>query len=435
MTSTLSRRDLFCRFGKVAMLAPICALTLFETGCGGATSSPVGPPAPETDEALLDEIQRAAFSFFFNEASAATGLVKDRAHADGGDSYTVSSIAATGFGLTALCIGDQRGYADSASIATRVKMTLTFLLNQMPHENGFFYHFVDMNSGARALTSEVSSIDSAILMCGILTCRQHFADPAIADLATQLYERVDWAWMLDGGATLSLGWTPESGFLAGRWDTYNELMMLYLLAMGSPTHPIPAASWQAWTRPMVEFQGLSYIAGASPLFIHQYSHAWFDFRNESDAFANYFENSIVATQAHKEFCVSLAGQFADYTDNFWGITSSDSINGYVAWGGPPGEGPIDGTVVPCAVAGSLPFVSAACLAVLHNMRSNFPLAWKTYGFVDAFNPLSGWYDVDVVGIDVGISMLMAENQRTGFVWQTFMKNAEVNQAMVLAGFH
>lgn len=433
VTFNFSRRDLFRRFGKIALLAPIC-LTLLETGCGSATGSPGGGNPPQTDEQLLDEIQRAAFSFFFSEASAITGLVKDRAHADGGDSYTVSSIAATGFGLAALCIGDQRGYADSASIASRVKANLSFLLNQMPHQNGFFYHFVDMNTGARAFNSEVSSIDSAILMCGILTCRQHFTDPALVDLATQLYERVDWAWMLNGGATLSMGWTPESGFLAGRWDTYNESMMLYLLAMGSPTHPIPAASWQAWTRPMVQFQGLSYIAGASPLFIHQYSHAWFDFRNKADAYANYFQNSITATQAHKKFCVSLAGLFADYTDTLWGITSSDSVNGYVGWGGPPAEGPIDGTVVPCAALGSLPFASTDCFAVLHNIRNNFPLAWKRYGLVDVFNPLSGWYDIDVVGINIGISMLMAENQRSGFVWETFMKNPEANHAMVLAGF-
>jgi hypothetical protein len=434
MNSELTRREVLRRFGHAALLAPLCTLPILEAGCGSANHTTTPPPTND-DQQLLDEIEQAAFAFFFNEASPATGLVKDRAYAAGGDTYTVSSIAATGFGLTALCIGDSRGYATTSSIAARVKTTLSFLLNQIPQQNGFFFHFVDIATGARAFNSEISSIDSAILLCGVLTCRQHFIDATIIDLATQLYQRVDWAWMLNGGPAFSQGWTPEGGFLTTRWDSYNELMMLYLLAIGSPTHPIPASSWQAWSRPVVQFQGLTYIAGASPLFIHQYSHAWFDFRQRSDAFTNYFQNSVIATQAHKQFCISLAPQFDDYSANLWGITSSDSINGYVAWGGPPAEGPIDGTVVPCAAAGSMPFTSTDSLAVLHNIRLKFPQAWQHYGFVDAFNPLTGWYDTDVVGINLGITLLMAENHRSSFVWQTFMRNPEAQGAMTLAGFH
>jgi hypothetical protein len=411
------------------------------SSCGGSGSggSPPPPPPsgdgyPGTDDQLLEEIEHAAFLFFWEQADPTTGQIKDRALAVGNDSRTVSSIAATGFGLTTLCIADQRGYLPTSQIAARVNATLNFLLNTMPHVNGFFYHFVDTISGARAFNSEVSSIDTAILLCGVLNCRAHFSDPGITSLATQIYERVNWPWMLNGGATFSQGWTPESGFLPTRWDTYSELMMLYLLAMGSPTNPIPPSSWQAWTRPSLTYQGLTYITTTAPLFIHQYSQAWFDFRNKRDAFANYFQNSVTATQAHYLFCLSLAAQFSDYSDDLWGITSSDSRNGYVAWGGPPAIGPIDGTIVPCATGGSLPFYFSPCIHVLRWIRGHYPAAWQRYGFVDAFNPLTGWYDADVIGIDLGIMALMAENLRTGFVWQTFMQNPEVRNAMTLAGF-
>jgi len=181
---------------------------------------------------------------------------------------------------------------------------------------------------------------------------------------------------------------------------------------------------------------LTYITGNAPLFIHQYSHAWIDFRNKQDAYANYFQNSITATQAHKLFCLSLASQFPDYTNNFWGISSSDSVNGYVAWGGPPEMGPIDGSIVPSASAGSVPFLPTDTLAVLRNLYTKYAVnAWTQYGFIDAFNSLTGWIDADVLGIDLGITMLMAENYRTQFVWNTFMQNTEITNAMSQVGFH
>ena len=385
----------------------------------------------------MEDIEKAGFLFFWEQADPTTGQVKDRALAAGNDSRTISSVAATGFGLTALCIGDQRGYQPTANIAARVQATLSFLLNQMQPGgmNGFFYHFVDMTTGARAFNSEVSSIDTAILLCGALMCRQHFSqDPQIPGLATQIYNKVNFAWMLDGGTTLSMGWTPEKGFITARWDTYNELMMLYLLGMASPTFPIPASSWWAWTRPSFTYQGFTYISSGAPLFTHQYSHAWFDFRNKKDAFANYFQNSINATMAHRLFCISLAGQFSDYSSDLWGITASDSAKGYVAWGGPPALGPIDGSIVPCATAGSLPFDFSAAIHVLRWIRGHYAQAWQRYGYVDAFNPLTAWYDPDVIGIDLGISTLMAENQRTQFVWNTFMKDPAAQNGMSLAGF-
>jgi hypothetical protein len=439
-TTPLSRREWLARLGRTILVSPLMNMAwlnmaMISTSCGGSGTSNSGTPPP-TDDKFLDEIERAIFLYFWEQSSSTTGQVKDRAFASGNDSRTVSSIAATGFGLTALCIADQRGYMADASIVARVQATLSFLLNQMPNQNGIFYHFVDMNTGQRVNNSEVSSIDTAILLCGVLTCRQHFQDQQIIDLATQIYQRVNWPWMLNGGSTFSMGWTPESGFLTARWDTYSELMMLYLLAIGATVNPIPASAWQAFARPSLTYQGLTYITNTSaPLFIHQYSHAWFDFRNKQDAYANYFNNSTTATQAHKLFCSSLAGQFSDYSNKLWGITASDSVNGYVAWGGPPAMGPIDGSIVPCAAGGSIPFLSSDCIAVLRNIQSAFPKAWQRYSFVDAFNPLSGWYDTDVIGIDLGIMMLMAENQRTGFVWNTFMKNPEVVAAMTAVGFH
>jgi len=388
-----------------------------------------------THEQLLDDIQRATFDFFWNEASPTTGQVKDRALANGNDLRKMSSVAATGFGLTGLCIADHRGYGKSAEIRERVRKTLRFVVNQMPHEHGFFYHFIDMETGKRWEKCEVSSIDSSLLLCGVLTARQYFADQEIQDSATKIYERVDWPWMLNGESTFSMGWTPESGFLKARWEHYCELMMIYLLAIGSPAHPVSPGTWNAWTRPKITYQGIDYISGNDPLFTHQYSQAWYDFRNKRDAYANYFENSVKATKAHKLFCLSLHDKFPGYGEDLWGISASDYVGGYTAWGGPPSQGPIDGSIVPCATGGSLPFLFDDCIRVLRTIRGHYgQKAWTRYGFVDAFNPLTGWYDSDVLGIDLGITMLMAENYRTGFVWETFMKNAEARSAMQKAGF-
>lgn len=407
--------------------------------CGGdrpqTVSSPGGAPYQGTDEQLLDEIQRASFDFFWQQTNPDTGQVKDRALLNGNDARTMSSIAATGFGLTALCIGDTRGYGKKEEIAGRVRTTLQFVWEKLPQVHGFFYHFVDMNTGERWAKNELSSIDTALLLCGILTARQYFSDTEIQDLATKIYQRVDWPWMLNGGPTFSMGWHPESGFLQARWEHYCELMMIYLLAIGSPTHPVPPDTWKAWTRPTITYQGITYISGNDPIFTHQYSQAWFDFRGKRDAYTNYFQNSVLATKAHKLFCLSLQPKFPDYSEDLWGISASDYAKGYTAWGGPPPQGPIDGSIVPCATGGSLPFLFADCIRVLRNIRGAYaPKAWGRYSFVDAFNPLTGWYDPDVLGIDLGITMVMAENARTGFVWQTFMKNAEAVSAMQKAGF-
>jgi len=432
---SLSRREVIKICGIGLLARPLVTLA----GCGKQTRraflEPKGAPYEGTDAQLLDEIQRATFQFFWDEASQKTGQVRDRALANGNDSRMMSSIAATGFGLTSLCIGDQRGYGKSPEILERVQKTLRFLANDLPNEHGFFFHFIHMETGERWEKCELSSIDSSLLLCGVLTARQYFADQEIKDLATKIYERIDWPWMLDGASTVSMGWTPESGFLKARWEHYCELMMIYLLAVGSPTHPIPAGSWDAWTRPRIQYQGIDYISGNDPIFTHQYSQAWFDFRKKRDAYADYFENSVKATTAHKLFCMSLGDKFPDDSENLWGLSASEYVNGYTAWGGPPPQGPIDGSIVPCATGGSLPFLFDDCMRVLRNLRGHYrEKAWVKYSFVDAFNPLTGWYDPDVLGIDLGITMLMAENHRTGLIWNTFMKNPEAQSAMQKVGF-
>jgi hypothetical protein len=391
----------------------------------------------DEDLAFLDDLQHSACLFFAEQADPVTGQVLDRANNKNTtgalDSHFVSSIAATGFGLTALCIADRRGYFQTARIKKQVLATLEFHLHGMPNERGFFSHFNDVKTGKALINSEVSPIDTSIFLCGALTARAYFNDHAITDLATQLYNRVDWPWMLNGGKTFSMGWRPETGFISTRWDHYSELMMLYLLAIGSPTHPVSPDSWAAFTRPPMTFGPYNYISGRDPLFVHQFSHAWFDFARQRDAYADYFANSITATLAHKAFCLGLK---RGYNDDYWGVSASDWEHGYSAWGGPPLMGPVDGSVVPSAAAGSLPFLPRDCVRVLRALRENFGKdAWGRYGFCDAFHPDLHWFDPDVLGIDLGIGLLMAENLRTAFVWETFMQNPEPLAAMKACSFH
>ena len=400
-----------------------------------ATTSTEPVLSPEDDQ-FLNDVEAASFLFFWEQGNSKTGMVKDRTNVHAERPHDAASIAATGFGLTALCIGAQRGFVSSDNALERVFATLRFLWRKLPNHRGFFYHFANPESGERMFDSEVSSIDTAILLCGILTCKQHFRHPAVAELANLIFNRVDWTWLSEDTTLLTHGWTPELGFLPSRWDYYSELMMMYLLGMGSSAHPLKENTWTAWKRLTFEYDGMRYIGSFAPLFIHQYSQAWFDFRGKRDKYADYFQNSVTATEVHRRFCLELGKQFPDYSEELWGITVSDSQqHGYVVWGGPPATGPIDGTVVPSAAGGSLPFLPAETLRVLKTMRSKYPSSWTKYGFVNAFNPLTNWYDTDVIGIDTGILLVMAENLRTGFVWQTFMKNAEAQRGMDRAGFH
>jgi hypothetical protein len=319
-----------------------------------------------------------------------------------------------------------------------VLATLRFFATRATHVHGWFYHWMDARTGARRWNSEVSSIDTALLLAGVLTARQKFRDDAeVVRLANGIYERVDFPWMLNRHPTLlSHGWRPETGFIKYRWDAYSEHLILYLLATGSPTHPITPRSWLAWRRERITYAGYTYITGG-PLFIHQYSHAWVDFRGRRESqypFTDYFANSVAATRAHRAFCLALSAEFPGYTENVWGITASDSAKGYLAWGGPPRDAAIDGTVVPCAAGGSLMLTPDIALPALRTIHDKYGASiYGIYGFADAFNPNNGWVNPDVIGINLGIMLISAENLRTGHVWRWFMRNSEITEALARVG--
>ncbi len=395
----------------------------------------------QSDKAFLEDLERRAFLYFWEQSDAETGLTLDRARTDGTPhppshpSYNIASIGAEGFGLSGLCIAAENNWVTPAEAKQRARISLDFLLNRALHKNGWFYHWMDKTTGERRWRSEISSIDTTLLLGGILTLRQCFADDKeIVNLATQIYERVDFPWMLAGSKNLfSHGWKPETGFLTARWKDYSEQMLLYILAIGSPTHPVSPDVWYAWQREWRTFYGYRYLAAVAPLFIHQFSHTWIDFRAKRERrfpHTDYFENSVKATKAQKAFFQTLSKEFPGYSENVWGLTASDSQRGYIAWGAPPREPAIDGTVVPCAAGGSLMFVPEITLPALQEMKNRFgKTIYGRYGFADAFNPNNGWVNPDVIGIDVGIMLLSAENLRTGKVWQWFMKNPEPKVAL------
>jgi hypothetical protein len=395
-------------------------------------------------EAFINDLQERSFRYFWEQGDPQTGLVPDRARMDGAplaaSHQNVASIAATGFGLTATCIAVNRNWIDREQALDRTRNTLQFFDGRAYQQHGWFYHWMDAKTGERRWTSEVSSIDTALLLAGILTVRQCFQeDKEIVTLAGRIYGRVDFRWMLNGHPRLlSHGWKPETGFLKPRWDTYSEDTILYLLAIGSPTHPISPSSWHALWRDRYRYEGHSYFTTIGvPLFMHQYAHAWIDYRDRREMSGDridYFQNSVAATLAHRAFCMNLSHDFPAFGPDIWGITASDSAKGYLAWGGPPRDPDIDGTIVPSAAGGSLMFTPELSTRALWTMHEKYGAkTYGKYGFVDAFNPKTGWIDTDVIGINVGIILLSAENMRTGSVWRWFMQNREMPLAMQRVG--
>jgi hypothetical protein len=412
------------------------------------------PPAEtsrlsRSDKAFLKDLEKRAFRYFWEMTDPNTGMTRGRARADGvryeATRRDIGSIAVTGFGLTALCIGADNGWVKRGEARTRVRNAMRFFLETAPQEHGWFFHWMNVINGERtgvtqdsATKSELSSIDTALLMGGVLTARQYFHDDAeIVRMATQIYRRMDFQWMLNGDPlVLSHGWRPETGFLAARWNRYSEFTIIYVLGIGSPTYAIKPESWYAWERPEVSYAGYTWF-GTSPLFTHQYSHAWVDYRDRRESkapHADFFANSVAATRAHRAFCIDLAKEFPGYSEDIWGITASNSAHGYAVWGGWPSRTKIDGTVVPAAAGGSLMFTPDIALPALRAMRNRFgSKIWGRYGFTDAFNPNDGWVSPDLLGLDVGITLLSAENLRTGKVWKWFMANAEISRALELIG--
>lgn len=400
-----------------------------------AASEQSNAPA-KTDDSFLEMVQRRSFRYFLDCSNPANGLVLDRADNFRGPdlSYTFASISAVGFGLASLPVGVERGWISRAEASARTKTTLRFFSEKMESVHGFFYHFVDMQTGLRYRDVELSSIDTSLFLTGALTAAAYFGDPEITGLAEGLYRRVDWQWMMNGAETLCMGWRPEKGFISNHWDSYDENMVMYILALGSPTFPIPPASWKAIKRPRGSYKEHNFIL-SPPLFTHQFSHIFVDFRGKSDGFADYFENSVQATLANRRFCIDNAAEFKTYGPDSWGLSAGMGPNGYTAYGAPPGPYHHDGTVILAAPAASIVFTPELSLSALKYWYGKYRKElWGRYGFTDSFNLDRKFVATDAYGINQGPTLLMIENLRSGLVWRLFMSLPQVQNGMAAAGF-
>jgi len=462
-----------------ARLAALAAL--FPAAIGGCSpGQPAGPPPPDSAQtvAFLDTVEQRTFHYFWDLSNPANGLTPDRS-----PTPSFSSIAAVGFALTAYPIGVERGYVTRADAATRTVTTLEFLWLATQDSSatatgyhGFFYHFLDMNTGARYQTVELSTIDSALLLGGVLTCQQYFNNLAdntetrIRLLADSIYRRMNWRWIQPRAPLVAMGWKPESGFLAYDWTGYNEAMLMYVLALGSPTFAVDSTAWAAWAASYQwgTFEGQTYL-GFAPLFGHEYSHVWIDFRGIADPFmqahgVDYFENSRRAAVAQQAYAVRNPGGWAGYGANLWGLSASDGpadgglpvggrnrqFHTYFARGASFTEVQDDGTIAPTAAGGAVPFVPDLAIPTLYRMRHAYGAnLFSTYGFLDAMNltypataspsmghvvPGVGWFDTDYLGIDQGPILAMIENYRTGLIWRLMRGSPYIIKGLCRAGF-
>jgi hypothetical protein len=381
---------------------------------------PIQTAYSDDDETFLTKLEYDSLIYFAGEANPANGLIKDSSRPG-----APCSVAVVGFGLTALCIGESHGWIDKAQAYDRALKTLLTFRDKVPNEHGFFYHFLDMRTGHRTWNSELSSIDTALFLAGALFAGEYFKGTEVEILAKEIYDRVDWPWMMNGRKIMCMGWTPEGGFLPYYWDSYSEAMILYALAIGSSTHPIPAASWHEWSRPTDTYNGnkLVYCYTGS-IFTYQYSHAWIDFRKlgEDAAGIDYYANSVSAVKANRDFCIENASKHKTYGEDCWGITACIGPTGYKGYGAKPGEGMHDGTIAPSGMAGSIVFDWQESIKGLKYLYDNYKkFLYGKYGFKDAFNLDKDWWAEEYLGIDVGITVLMIENYKTGLVWDKFMR--------------
>ena len=407
----------------------------------------------------LDDLERRTFQWFWDTANPQNGLIPDR-----WPTKTFSSIAAVGFGLTAYGIGAERGYVPRQQAADRVLTTLHAFLNfpsgpqatGVAGYHGFFYHFLDMQTGARYKDVELSTIDTTWLLAGALFCQSYFdrdnpTEAAIRDATEQLYERAEWDFFQPRPPAISMGWTPEHGQHTYDWRGYDEAMMVILLAIGSPTHPVDPAAWPEFTKTYTwaDFYGQQFVQFA-PLFGHQYSHMFVDFRGIQDAYMrdhgiDYFENSRRATIAQRAYAMDNPSHFTDYGPNIWGLTACDgpgdftqngrTYKGYTARGVAANDIRDDGTIAPTAATSSIAFTPDMSVAAIGEMQHRYgDQLYRHYGFADAFNPTLGWFDVDYLGIDQGPIVIMIENYRSGLVWKTMKRNPHVVRGLKRAGF-
>ena len=462
----------------MAVAAAIVAAVV--TGC--ATARPATTPAAGLstgDRAFLDTLERRTFDWFWETTNPGNGLTPDRT-----PDAPFASIAAVGFALTAYPIGAERGYITRTQAAERTLATLRFFWQapQGPDSTavtgrwGFFYHFLDMNTGARHATTELSTIDTALLLAGVLFAQQYFdgtsgVEPQIRAVADSLYRRAEWPRFQLGNPLVTMAWRPERGFGPARYQGYDEAMLLYVLALGSPTFPADSTAWQAFTSTYKwgSFYGQEHVNFA-PLFGHQYSHVWIDFRGIHDAYMrekglDYFENSRRATISQRAYATENPGGWRDYSSDIWGLTASDGpkdttmvIDGvsrrfrtYWARGAALGDVRDDGTIAPTAAGGSIPFAPDITVATLRAQRARYGDAlFNKYGFVDAFNPTlrdttivfrrgrvvagKGWFDDNHLGIDQGPIIAMIANYRNGFVWERMKSNPYIVRGLCRAGF-
>jgi hypothetical protein len=460
-------------------LAMLALASGFGCNNGGSTTAVAAPTPDFRTDPFLDTVETRTFSWFWETTNAKNGLVPDR-----WPTKSFSSVAAIGFGLTAYPIGVERGYVSRADARARVHTTLDFLYHapQGPTTTGvtgykgFFYHFLDMDTGLRFQTVELSTIDTALLLGGVLVCREYFSgsDPdeiAIRALADSLYARVDWTWAAPNPPIVSMGWHPESNFIPAEWRGYNEAMLLYVLALGSPTHSVDSTAWDRWTSSYEwkTFYGQPHVNFA-PLFGHQYSEMFIDFRGIQDAYMrgrgiDYFENSRRATISQRAYAIDNPGKFRDYGATIWGLTASDGpldttmvVDGtsrqfhtYSARGAAATEIRDDGTIAPTAAGGSIAFAPEIAVPALKAMRVKYgDQLFQQYGFIDAFNPTYrdararvqaghvvdgvGWFDVDYLGIDQGPIIAMIENYRTGLIWKLMRQSPYIRRGLQRAGF-
>ena len=417
---------------------------------------------------VLDQIQKESFSYFLHETNPRNGLVRDKTRND-----WPASIAAVGMALAADPVGVERGLIRRPDAVRRTLTVLRFFWRspQGPEPDatgyrGFYYHFLDMESGRRAHRSELSTVDTALLMAGILTSAAYFQEDTkeeaeIRKLADALYRRVDWRWALNRGATITHGWKPGRGFLEYRWEGYDEALILYVLGLGSPTFPLPRESYDAWlsTYAWRKIYGHE-LVHAAPLFVHQMSHLWIDFRGIRDRYMrerqlDYFENSRRATCLQQEYAIRNPRGFEGYSRNCWGLTASEgpgpktlTVNGvrrrfydYVARGVP--NGPDDGTLAPWAVVTSLPFAPEIVVPSIRYYRQKLELhEGNPYGFKATFNPTFpergqskwGWVSPHHYGINQGPIVIMIENVRTELVWNLMRSCPYAVAGLRRAGF-
>jgi hypothetical protein len=380
------------------------------------------------DEALIAAVARATFDYFWNEVNPDNGLIKDRSTAT-----SPASIAAVGFGLSALPIAVDRGWLSYEQAYERALVTLqSFANGRVAGERGFFYHFIDMQSGQRVWDSELSSIDTALFIAGALAAGQYFRETEVAQVAQQLYEAVDWQWMMRGRSFVAMGWKPSGGFFDASWDHFDESLLLYALGIGSPTFPIPTDSWSKWRRPVNSADEYIYLPG-EPLFVYQYPLAWLDLRSREDAFANYFNNAARACERNRAFSAESADKFRTYQNGVWGLSASDSPNGYRAFGA--SEANHNGTIAPYASVACLPFTPEASLAGIRAMLTQYGArVWRDYGFVSAVNADADWFSDEHIGIDQGDILLMIANQQDGFMWELMAQNPQIQNALAAMGF-